>query len=34
MQFTSTDFKEDSQTHGVHLMLAAPEHQEMNGQVV
>ena len=33
MQFTSTDFKEGCQTRGVRLMLAAPEHQEMNGQV-
>ena len=33
MQFTSTDFKEECQTCGVCLMLAAPEHQEMNGQV-
>ena len=32
-QFTSTEFKEDCQTCGVRLMLAAPEHQEMNGQV-
>ena len=32
-QFTSTDFKEECQTCGVHLALAAPEHQEMNGQV-
>ena len=27
------DFKRECQTHGVHLTLAAPEHQEMNGQV-
>ena len=33
-QFTSTEFKEEFQTCGVHLELAAPEHQEMNGQVV
>ena len=33
MQFTSTDFKEKCQTRGVSLTLAAPEHQEMNGQV-
>ena len=26
-QFTSTDFKEECQTRGVHLMLATPEHQ-------
>ena len=32
-QFTSTEFKEECQTRGVSLMLAAPEHQEMNGQV-
>ena len=32
-QFTSTEFKEEFQTCGVHLTLAAPEHQEMNGQV-
>ena len=30
-QFTSTDFKEECQTRGVRLTLAAPEHQEMNG---
>ena len=27
------DFKEECQTRGVNLTLAAPEHQEMNGQV-
>ena len=32
-QFTSTEFKEECQTHGVRLTLAAPEHQDMNGQV-
>ena len=32
-QFTSTDFKEECQTRGVCLTLAAPEHQEMSGQV-
>ena len=32
-QFTWTEFKEEFQTRGVHLTLAAPEHQEMNGQV-
>ena len=32
-QFTSTEFKDECQTRGVHLMLEAPEHQEMNGQV-
>ena len=31
-QFTSTEFKDECQTRGVSLMLAAPEHQEMNGQ--
>ena len=33
MQFTLTEFKEECQTRGVRLTLAAPEHQEMNGQV-
>ena len=32
-QFTSTEFKEECQTSIVCLTLAAPEHQEMNGQV-
>ena len=32
-QFSSTDFKDECQTHGVCLTLVAPEHQEMNGQV-
>ena len=32
-QFTSTEFKDECQTRGVRLMLEAPEHQEMNGQV-
>ena len=32
-QFTSTELKQECQTHGVHLTLAAPEYQEMNGQV-
>ena len=32
-QFTLTEFKEECQTHGVHLAVAAPEHQEMNGKV-
>ena len=32
-QFTSTEFKDECQTRGVLLALAAPEHQEMNGQV-
>ena len=27
------EFKEEFQTRGVHLKLAAPEHQEMNGQI-
>ena len=31
-QFTSTEFKDECQTRGVSLKLAAPEHQEMNGQ--
>ena len=31
-QFTSTDFKDECQTCGVRLMLAAPEHQDMDGQ--
>ena len=33
IQFTSTNFKQECQTRGVHLSLAAPEHQEMNRQV-
>ena len=32
-QFTLTEFKEECQTRGVHLTLAAPEHQEMYRQV-
>ena len=32
-QFTSTEFKDECQNHGVRLMLAAPEHKDMNGQV-
>ena len=32
-QFTSTEFKDECQTRGVCLTLAAPEHQEMNRQV-
>ena len=32
-QFTLTEFKEEFQTFIVRLTLAAPEHQEMNGQV-
>ena len=32
-QFTSTEFKEECQTCGVCLTVAATEHQEMDGQV-
>ena len=32
-QFTLTEFKDECQTCGVCLTLAAPEHPEMNGQV-
>ena len=32
-QFTSTEFKDEFQTRRVRLTLAAPEHQDMNGQV-
>ena len=32
-QFTLTEFKKYCQTCGVYLMLAAPEHYEMNKQV-
>ena len=32
-QFTSTEVKQECQNCGVHLTLAAPEHQEMNVQV-
>ena len=32
-KFTSTEFKEECQTLGVHLKLAALKHQEMNKQV-
>ena len=32
-QFTLTKFKDECQIRGVRLTLAAPEHQEMNGQV-
>ena len=32
-QFTSTEFKDECQTREVCLKLAAPKHQEMNGQV-
>ena len=33
MQFTSTEFKDESKTCRVRLTIAEPEHQEMNGQV-
>ena len=32
-QITSTEFKEECQTRGVHFTLAAPEHQEIKRQV-
>ena len=32
-QFTSLEFKYECQTRGVRLVLAAPEHQEMNRKV-
>ena len=32
-KFTLTEFKDECQNRGVSLTLAAPEHQEMNGQV-
>ena len=32
-QFTSTEFKEEYQTCDFHLILAAPEHQEINERV-
>ena len=32
-KFISTEFKDECQTCGVRLKLAAPEHQEMNGKV-
>ena len=32
-QFTSTEFKDECQTPGLRLTLAAPEHQDMKGQV-
>ena len=32
-QVTSTESKEECKTRGVHLTLAATEHQEMNGKV-
>ena len=31
-QFTSNEFKDECQTRGACLTLAAPEHQEMNGK--
>ena len=31
-QFTSTEIQEELQTGGVHLTLAAPEHQDTNRQ--
>ena len=31
-QFTSTELRQEFQTRGVHLTLAAPEYQEMNRQ--
>ena len=33
-QLTLTDFRDELQTRGVRLTLAAPEHQDMNGKVV
>ena len=33
-QFTSTEFKQECQTCRVHLKLAAPEHQEMNENIL
>ena len=32
-QFNSTEFQDEFQTRRIHLRLAAPEHQEMNGKV-
>ena len=32
-QFTLTGFKEECQTRGFRLTLAAPEHQDMNGKI-
>ena len=32
-EFTSAEFKQECKTGRVHLTLAAPEHQEINGQV-
>ena len=32
-KLTSTEFKQECQTSGVNLTLAAPEHQEMNEKV-
>ena len=31
--FTSTDFQDECQIHGVRLMLVAPEHRKNNGKV-
>ena len=33
MQFNSTEFQGKCQTHSVHVVLVAPEHQEINVQV-
>ena len=33
MQFNSTEFQDECQTRSVLHLLAAPEHQEINGQV-
>ena len=32
-QFTPTEFQDECQIRGVHMTLAAPEHQETGGQV-
>ena len=32
-QFTLAEFKEECQTHRVHLKCLAPKHKEMNAQV-
>ena len=34
MQFTSMEFQDECQTHGVRLTLEAPEHQEINREVI
>ena len=31
MHFTSKEFQEGLSVHGLRLLLAAPDHQEMNG---